>query len=60
MGNVSQAIKLVAAALVLTWLAWSAAGSWSGFTKGRVALPDMTQNLSRAIVVVLMVIWLVN
>lgn len=60
MGNVSQTIKLVAAALVLTWLAWSASGTWGQFTKGRMALPAMTQAISRAIVVVLMVIWLVN
>ena len=60
MGQVSSAIKLMAAGLALIWLAWTASSSWGLFIRGRAYLPELTHTIGRATVVTLMVIWLLN
>lgn len=60
MDHVSQSIKLVAAAIVLIWLSWSASGTWGLFMKGSLALPGMAQTIGRATVVAIMVIVLLT
>jgi hypothetical protein len=57
---VSQQIALVAAGLVAILVAWAAGGQWSHFVKGRIALPMMTNNISRGIIVLMLVLWLLN
>jgi Protein of unknown function (DUF3262) len=57
---VSQQIALVAAALVAILVAWAAGGQWTNFVKGRIAMPMMANNISRGIIVLMLVLWLLN
>jgi integrating conjugative element protein (TIGR03758 family) len=59
-GSVSDNIKLILAALVLTWTAWVALGAWSLYLDGKVALHDMKSAIARSLVIVMTVVWLVN
>jgi integrating conjugative element protein (TIGR03758 family) len=58
--SVSDNIKLILAALVLTWTAWVALGAWSLYLDGKVALHDMKSAIARSLVIVMTVVWLVN
>ncbi|MBW8833110.1 MAG: DUF3262 family protein, partial [Burkholderiales bacterium] len=60
MSHTSESIKMVVAALFLVWLVWAASATWGLFMKGGYSLPDMTQTIARATVVVMTVIWLLN
>jgi hypothetical protein len=60
MGDAANAIKLMAGALLLLWLAWTSKATWGRFVSGRVLPQDMTTTVLRAAGVALVTLLLIS
>jgi integrating conjugative element protein (TIGR03758 family) len=60
MGQTADAIKLMAGALVLLWLAWASKATWKRFVSGGAEVRDMTWTMMRAAGVALVAIFLLS
>lgn len=60
MGQTADAIKLMAGALVLLWLAWASKATWQRFVDGGAEVREMTATMMRAASVALVTIILLS